>query len=105
MINTNDCEHEFLTVQVTYQRNYVIHLENWLVTSVSLDAEQELRRRVTCTRCGYEVFVPSAAPREMKTPKFTKAISNFARQIKEMVDLDTFVNELCGHDTGIEEEW
>jgi hypothetical protein len=107
MIDTNDCKHEFLTVKVEYRRNYIIRMENWLVTSVSLDAEEELLERVTCARCGHEIFVPTAAPRELKVPRLTKAIADFERQLTEKVNSDAFVNELCGgsHDAGDEEEW
>jgi hypothetical protein len=107
MINTN-CKHESLTVHVTHKRNYLVRIEHWLLTSASLDSEEELVVSATCARCGYEVFVASARRPNIKAPKFTKAISDFERQVKQLVDLDAFVNELSeGPNSPCieEEEW
>jgi len=107
MMTINRCMHEVPTVRVTYQRQYLIRIENCLVTSASLDSEEERIVSVTCARCGYQVFVASEPRPNIKAPKFTKAILDFERQVKQIVDLDTFVNEFSGGptDAGEAEEW
>jgi hypothetical protein len=92
----NNCQHEVLTVKISYHRNYIVRLENGQATSVSLDLEEERCDSVACCRCGYRAFMPPTPSGGIKAPKFTKTIADFERQVSQIIDSDAFINELRG---------
>ena len=106
-VNPKNCAHEVLRLKVTYLRHYAIRLDSRLLTSVSLDSEEERCYGATCSRCGHEVFFPSASFPEIEAPRFTKAIADFERQVGEFVDADTLADAGGGdcNDSREEDKW